>query len=1262
MNDRGRAVAVDHALDVAAALFEHYQATGDLGALNAAITGLRVVAEQVPPGAAERAGVLNHLQVVLGAAYQRTGEPRLLVEAVDLAREVVAVLPAGHPRRPVMLSNLGSQLMALFDLDGTPAVLDEAVAVNREALAETPTGDAVRGTVLNNLGLVLRRTAVRTADVAVAAEAVQVARQAVASVAADHPKRAMYLSNLGAALRCAGELGGDRATLAEAVVVSRDAVAATPIGHPARAGRLATLAIELHTVFDLNDDLATLAEAARTGREAAVIMPVDHPDRRHVLDHLAHVLGLLADRTDELTVLVEAVEVTRELLAVTPSDAPERVERLTDLADRLWTLSERTGDSHVLQERVEVERALLAAIGGDESGRAPRTSRLGVSLVQLFDHTGDLAAISEAISLGRTALAHADRAQYPGIAHNLVQALVSSAVETADATTAAEAVALARQLAEAAEGDTKRAEGLYSLAMALKSCSPLLGDPASLSEAIRCAREAVAATPPDHRLSHVRSNGLAGALVQLFEHSGEHAVIREAVEVARDAVALARAAGRAATNAASITLTGALIRLFERTNDVSALTEAVDIARDASASCEGVLSRAVLLTNLAGGLLLLHRATGNEALVAEAVDVAREAVAVSPPGTASRHRATNNLLAALDRSFDETGEVGTLLEVVRLGREVAATPAAEQDRVTAAEYLGTALMALFRHRGDTAILTEARDCFARAAASSAAPVAMRVRLFRRLANAAMHAEAAGAALDAVEAAVELVPQLTPRALAHTDREHGVGIIAGLASQAAAIAVAAGEPARAVELLEQTRGLLLGQVLDDRGDLTELRRARPDLADEFESLRDQIAAADADSDPPLGAPARMPHRPPLELGERRRQLSERWAALVTRIRATPGFDAFLRPPPVDRLRAQAADGPIVMVHADSWGAGALILTGDTGTPVRVVPLPDLTARGAARQVERLRAAHAAAFGERAGRARGHRAVHDVLAWLWDVVCAPVLDSLGCTGEPRGRIRWCPAGVLAALPLHAAGHHLDRPETGAPRTVLDRAVSSYVVTVRALEHLRGQRDPLPSPSGSAVVVAMPATPRAPELPGAKAETAVLARLLDSPTVLAGAQATRESVGAALPHYRVAHFACHGLHVPDAPASSRLLLHDHAVAPFTVTAVAQLDLTGTELAYLSACSTTLGGDWLADEALHLTAAIHHAGYRHVIGTLWPISDAHATRITEEFYTRLTGNGAHPPRPELAADALADAIRCLRDDHPALPAVWAAHVHFGP
>ena len=188
-------------------------------------------------------------------------------------------------------------------------------------------------------------------------------------------------------------------------------------------------------------------------------------------------------------------------------------------------------------------------------------------------------------------------------------------------------------------------------------------------------------------------------------------------------------------------------------------------------------------------------------------------------------------------------------------------------------------------------------------------------------------------------------------------------------------------------------------------------------------------------------------------------------------------------------------------------------------------------------------------------------------------------------------------------------------------------------------------------------MPDLPGA-ELPGVTTETTAITTLIPDARTLQ--HPTRATVLRALPAHRLTHFSCHGHADWDHPAASRLILTDHATAPLTLADITTLNLDA-DLAYLSACETAVATPRLADESLHITGAFHLAGYRSVIGTLWPIDDAAAAEIATDFYHHLTTDGTSPPRPDRAAHALHDATTRLRSRYPHAPTLWAAHTHTG-
>ncbi|MGP4100163.1 CHAT domain-containing protein [Nonomuraea sp. KM90] len=467
-------------------------------------------------------------------------------------------------------------------------------------------------------------------------------------------------------------------------------------------------------------------------------------------------------------------------------------------------------------------------------------------------------------------------------------------------------------------------------------------------------------------------------------------------------------------------------------------------------------------------------------------------------------------------------------------------------------------------------------------------------------------------------------------------------LARLASDEAVSAIARGDAPAALEAIEEGRALLLSSALNARRELENLRAADAGLAGRFVELRERIRAAAADPG----------HEPTAAEFGRLSELAGEWSELAGRIQALPEFGRFLMPLPLGMpdLRPAAAEGPVVTVNVNPRRCDALALRADG---VRLVPLPDLRA---ADLVERTETFHAAlgtlrtGTGAMAGQAQ--RVLLDTLGWLWDVLAEPVLDALDLTGPPEAgawpRLWWSPAGPLNSLPLHAAGRH-----AVAGASVLDRVVSSYTPTLRALLHSRARSVPA---RRAGLAVAMPATPGQAALPSTASEAVEATARLHGLSLI-GPAASRAAVLAALPGASVAHFACHAGSDPADPSASHLLLHD---GPLSVTEISRLDLGDAELAYLSACATARGGARLADEAIHLASAFQLAGYAQAVATLWEIGDRVASAMAAGFHRELGATLDAPARIP-GALALHTATRRMRAAMPGRPSAWAAFLHSG-
>ncbi len=883
--------------------------------------------------------------------------------------------------------------------------------------------------------------------------------------------------------------------------------------------------------------------------------------------------------TGEHRLLDEGVAVLREALRL-----GGLTETISTLASSLLHRYETAHDPADLDEAMDL---LTRLVDGPGVNLTQATEIVRIQRHR-YERDGDLARLDEAIALAQGVVRQTGPGQrdYDLMQHLLGLSLAERYERTRQLTDLEGAIAAHRIAADNAR-DELRPGMLLNLAATLRARIAATGDLSMLEEAEAMVSGAIAALPANHP-ERGNAEWLIGALAQF------RAQLNRDTDVLTDGIGALRRSVESARNPESLgtrldSLAAALLQRFEHTGEPGALDEAVEVLRRTPPSAEH-------LTSLGNALRLRYRHFGDVDALREAVRVLRQAVAAAVDPHAHTAAATSHTLAAteLARRFPEL-----VTDAVNAARDLVAAT----DSADAKEMLAVALRMRFGVTDAREALIEAGELFEQVLRGRPAGDPLHPRALANLGafwqqvyeltgtpetlNEAVIYYGRAARADPQQASYHhcFARLLLRQAEQAGDSGRLRAAARALAESAASEAL---DPVTRV-LAAHTASVTSARVNDweqalrgaERAMALLLRLAGSDVANGLAELVELVADAVACA---------------VQAGQL--ALAAQWLEYGRDLLLGRVFDddRAVGFPSIGELQQCAVDGPVVLVNVSRLRCDALTLWPGR---VELLPLP------------RLRYDEAVAHAEQFG-ADDHTFT-EMLEWLWDTVAEPVLEGV----PDHTHVWWSPTGPLAGLPLHAAGRD--------GRTVLDRVVSSYTPTVRALGRARARAaEPVGAPS---MIVVAPSD--------ARHEVAALTELWEA-AALTGPLATRENVLAALEHHPYVHFACSGAHSGN-PARSAVRLHD---GPLTALDIARLRLPAARLAVLS------GG--------HLAGAFTLAGYPSVIDTLWPVDEHAASDVTVAFHSALLDHGLSLP-----ARALHAVVCEFRERYPAR--VWAAFTHTG-
>jgi CHAT domain-containing protein len=1066
-----------------------------------------------------------------------------------------------------------------------------------------------------------------TGDPELLTRAIDREREAIERSSPDHPglcvMRVSLAAMLGEALPSSyreGDLTELRA-LVSTVVPMLD-------GHPERAALTTKLANAMLACPNPDVDeverlvRVPLAAGSNGGIETAKLQIL-----------LATVLYRRFGRSGDLVVLNMAIEIVKEGVALALAAKEVRVAGLLMCAGLQQIRWRRTDDLSDLKAAVDL-RLAAAEVGPTPAQIPDLHTGLSTALRDRFERCGDPRDLDAAVTAGRLAVrARSQRAEQQARCLANLSAVYRTRFEhSRRSKDVSRAVRTAREAVEASElGGAERPRHLSTLTLALLCDFSLRRDRCSADEAMVASREALATIGTGyHPLRPALLANAANSLRARHEWTGDLTDLNESVSLLRESVTatgtddVARFRRRAG-------LCAALLRRFESTGLRADIDGAVREARRELKEAPGDHGQRLGLgMNLGLALYRRFEAYGIESDLRECLRSYAETVEATPSTHPDRDRWLSQLSAPLREFYLLTGADEDLTAAIASAAE-AVRGAGDGG---AWFNLGMALSLLYEreklNERDTDAGRAAEGAFAQAVMLDGTAPWIRAAAAVRLARLSGERGTWAIADAAYGEALNLLPVLTSRQLGWDSRQRQLARLAGLGADAAAVAVQLGDKERAVLILEQARGILIGQSIEQQQDVAAIRQVDERLADEFLRLS-ELLAADTEAASEVNADLTTFADPTAA----RRDLATRWEAVIETIRRTvTGQERFLAPPEIGDLLTVSADGPVVIVNLSRHRCDAVILRDND---IEIIPLSESAWREGGLLAEKYLAATAV------NDEGTNEVVRDTLDWLWKIIADPVIEKLSPSVQ---RVWWMPTGVLSALPLHAA----QSKEDGGP-AVMDRVVSSTTTTLRALVDARSR--PAEKPDAETLIVAMSETPgHKPLFRAAQEVEDVAGHVGGRVRTLKDGNASSLAVRDGLRTAVWAHLVCHAISNLVNPQSGALLL---AHGRLTVRDIAALPRRHRYLAYVSACTTAQSGGLLVDEAMHLASAFQLIGFRTVIGTLWQVDDDAARQVANSYYSQLS-SGQEP------AVALHNAVRDLRNQYPQGPALWAGFVHFGP
>lgn len=780
-------------------------------------------------------------------------------------------------------------------------------------------------------------------------------------------------------------------------------------GHIERQPFLVGLVECLGDRYDRFKDTSDIENVILYSKELAEATPHDNPGRGGYLHTVSTWLSTKYTDMEDINDLDEAILYGQQAVAATPEDDPDRIEYLSGLAYDLGERYETTEDINDIEQAILYASEALAAAPVDDPGQVDRQKTLAGWHCDSYEKGGDITNLHQAISY-------------------------------------AEAVVVAMQ------GDTSRASSIYDLSYYLGKRYDKIGDINDLHQAILYTRKALAIIPQGHVDRPEYSAALSAHLGSRFHESGSAYDLRQAILYCEEAV---ETAPRDQHNRSPylISLVRLLMDRYKQTHDINSIEQVILMLEEAVAAepPEDGNVHLRVLGSLSEALISRYLQIGRVGDICQAIIYARRVVAARPKGNIYQLAGLTSWMQAQlmlktclfskaeksDRSVNEYRSC--IREILGECRELWETPESPSRVRMSATMMVSDITLISRGLGPAGV----------GGGIESEPV-----LFRDL--------QLGIGNLLVQNYIHQLPTVVSRTLGRGDQESKLSRVTAMTPLTASWAIEAGKtPYEVLELLELSRGLIMGFDIDCQSDISDLEATDPDLAAKFCDHRRRVDTGSLERATTISDRIELSFEHEVEYYKRqagivhKRQIAaHELEEMLVKIRKLPGYERFQRPLSADNLMAMAKDGPIVTFVSTKCRSDAIIIT---SSAISTLPLPDLPFNempnwlrfGA--KIRPKKPKKSSPMPQTKEYAERNKRMRKQLLWLWDVAVEPVLRELKFTDpDPANtklpHIWWIGVGQLSMAPFHVAGDHSPNSSRNTFSCHIPRTPRSYRIRER------------------------------------------------------------------------------------------------------------------------------------------------------------------------------------------------------------------------